>query len=406
MPKGKANNHQHDEFQSIQEMFIFSPFGLRCGQCEKGLTIQLDERCIRRHLKLHDMDSRVATVSSIFAEYKSKIENAKVSGTIEQFRCDDKTYIGYSCICGLSFLKRGNANRHCKKVGCVASKLQNVNLVKICCGSYVSQAQVASFFTDCAPRITQQFDYREARAALIPFLPSREINDHTYTHMYTPLITQCGGAAKFVAKIENDFTAIHSAPSSLHESMLIKIHKKAEIWLLQFAQMNTKMVPGNLRAALQTFEGGEVDDVSQRCTYAMQHDPSTLIIELKKLLSFAYRRGFFVPKRFDHHDGFAIAYLLKDLMLEIPSSVQHHPLAVEFCLMSGFRVQKSDSKIKMISCDTVSSVIAKVASVLKAAICSVVCSFSEDAFTTHGPTLITAVRKSHVLHSLRKRGLN
>jgi hypothetical protein len=141
--------------------------------------------------------------------------------------------------------------------------------------------------------------------------------------MYTPLITQCGGAAKFVAKIENDFTAIHSAPSSLHESMLIKIHKKAEIWLLQFAQMNTKMVPGNLRAALQTFEGGEVDDVSQRCTYAMQHDPSTLIIELKKLLSFAYRRGFFVPKRFDHHDRFAIAYLLKDLMLEIPSSVQH-----------------------------------------------------------------------------------
>ncbi|KAI2491877.1 hypothetical protein MHU86_22673 [Fragilaria crotonensis] len=160
------------------------------------------------------------------------------------------------------------------------------------------------------------------------------------------------------------------------------------------------MVPGDLRAALQTFEGGEIEDVSQRCTYTMQHDPSTLLIELKKLLAYSFRRGLFVNKKFNERDGFSIAYFLKDLMLEIPPSVQHHPLAVEFCLMSGFRVQKEDSKIKMISCDTVSSLIAKVTSVLKAGICSVICSFSEDAFTLHGPALITAVRKSHVIHSL------
>ena len=394
-----SNTHQSTNMQSIKELFIFSPFGLRCVQCEKGLTIQLDERCICRHLKFHGMDSRVVTVSSLFAEYKSQIDKVKVSGSIEQYRCDKQTYIGYSCICGLSYVKVRNANRHCKKAGCDASKLQKVDLIKLCCGSYVSHAQVTSFF-ETPPRITQQFDYREARAVLLPFLPNREKNDNTYTHMYYPLITQCGGASQFVSKIKNEFTAIHSVPSPSHESMLMKIHEQAGIWVLNFAQMNVLMLPGQLRGGLQTFEGGEVEDVSQRMTYTMQHDSSTLLVELKKFLSFAYRRGSFIGKKIDFKDGFAIAYFLKDLMLEIPSSEQYHPLAVEFCLMSAFRVQKADSKITMISCDTVSSIFAKVSSILKAAICSVVCSFSEDAFTAHGPALITAVRKSHVLNSL------
>jgi hypothetical protein len=50
-------------------------------------------------------------------------------------------------------LKRGNAKRHCKKAGCEALKLQNVELIKLCCNSYMSQAQVNSSFMDCAPRV-------------------------------------------------------------------------------------------------------------------------------------------------------------------------------------------------------------------------------------------------------------
>jgi hypothetical protein len=40
-----------EPLESIQELFTFSPFGLRCRQCIKCVTIQLDERCIRDHLK-------------------------------------------------------------------------------------------------------------------------------------------------------------------------------------------------------------------------------------------------------------------------------------------------------------------------------------------------------------------
>jgi hypothetical protein len=185
-------------------------------------------------------------------------------------------------------------------MGCDESKLQKVELIKLCCGRYVSEAQVKVVFAP--PQITKQFNYTEARAALVPFLSKMEKHDHTYTHMFTPLIAKCGGAAQFVTKIKNYFVAIHSKPSPNQELSLLDIHAEAQTWLLNFAQKNILMVPGNLRAALQTFEGGEVDEVSQRCTYTMQHDPTTLLPDLKKLLSFAYRQGLFFANRFDHQD--------------------------------------------------------------------------------------------------------
>jgi hypothetical protein len=99
--------------------------------------------------------------------------------------------------------------------------------------------------------------------------------------MYTPLISGCGGGRQFVEKIKTDFLMIHSAPSLSSEALLQRIHQQAEIWLLNFAQKNILMVPGHLRAGLQTFEGGEVDDVSQQCTFTMQHNPRSLLPELK-----------------------------------------------------------------------------------------------------------------------------
>jgi hypothetical protein len=75
--------------------------------------------------------------------------------------------------------------------------------------------------------------------------------------MYTPLIIGCGGGDQFVSKIKRDFVTIHSAPSLSGELLLTKIHQQAEIWLLNFAQKNILMVPGNLRAGLQTLEGGD-----------------------------------------------------------------------------------------------------------------------------------------------------
>lgn len=131
----------------IKKMFIFSPFGLRCGQCSTGATIQFDERSIQIHLKKHGLDNGVATVRSFFVSLKEQCHHAKALGTIEPYRSDNNTYIGFLCICGQVFqLRKDSALRHCKKVGCDASKLQNVDLIKLCCGRYVSQSQVTAFF--------------------------------------------------------------------------------------------------------------------------------------------------------------------------------------------------------------------------------------------------------------------
>ena len=160
---------QVDPILPIQELFTFSPFGLGCRQCKDSVTIQIDERCISRHLKKHGMDSRIATVTTLLNMFKAEIENVKASGTIEPYRIDNTVYEGYSCICGQSFHSRkASAVRHCKRFGCDPTKLQNVELIKLCCGRYVSQAQVTNLFEDRLPRITQQFNYCDARATLLP----------------------------------------------------------------------------------------------------------------------------------------------------------------------------------------------------------------------------------------------
>ncbi|KAI2489813.1 hypothetical protein MHU86_24767 [Fragilaria crotonensis] len=159
--------------ESIPEsLFTFSPFGLCCRKCEKHVAIKLDERSIRNHLKKHGMDSRITTVRSLLHGYNMQLNIAKASGSIEQFRMDKNTYSGYSCICGPSFLRKANADRHCQTWGCNGTRLQKADLIKLSCGRYVSQSQVTSFFQGAEPsRIKQQFDYNEARAAILPFLP-------------------------------------------------------------------------------------------------------------------------------------------------------------------------------------------------------------------------------------------
>jgi Helicase conserved C-terminal domain len=382
-------------------LFLFSPFGLCChhANCKKHPQIKADYRSVQIHLRKHKLDSRESHVRLILDKYASICHTARVSGTLVSFQHDNKIYPGYACLCGQVFARRDNATRHCQKIKCDITKLQKVSLFRFCCGRYVTQSQIDTFL-DESPRVRQQLMYSQTRAVLVPFLLENEKHEDTYTHMFTPLVSGCHDVSLFVEKIKNDFISIHAAPDVSTERRLLSIHQQAEEWLLTYAQKNISLVPANFRAGLQTFDGGEINELSHGSTYAMQHHPNSLLPELKKLLSFAYRRGLFATRRFHEDDAFSIAHFLKDLMLEAPQSVASLPFVVEFCLMFAFRVQKKDSKITMISCDHMSSIFAKISSLLKAAVCSVICSFSENAFTVGGPTLVRAVRVSPVLHIL------
>ena len=134
--------------QCVQDLFTFSPFGLSCRQCEKQVQIKFDERCIRDHLKKHCMDSRMSTVRSLLLRFSERATVIKATGTINSFRHDKKAYIGYLCVCGQYFPKKDNALRHCKKSTCDDLQLQKVELIRLCCGRYVSHAQVSAFFNE------------------------------------------------------------------------------------------------------------------------------------------------------------------------------------------------------------------------------------------------------------------
>ena len=143
------------------------------------------------------MDSKVETAQFLFHTFKAKLHVAESLGTIQPYCNHEKSYRGYSCMCGQVFPRKDNAVRHCNLKHCDSSKLQRVELMKLCCGRFVSQAQVDALFNNSQPRITQQFNYSEARVVLLPFLPQREKQDHTNTHMDVPFISGCCGAIGF-----------------------------------------------------------------------------------------------------------------------------------------------------------------------------------------------------------------
>jgi hypothetical protein len=360
-------------------------------------------------------DYRLPVVQKLLASFQNEVENARKQGCIDNYRLNHKEFVCFTCQCGQTFPnKRHNAVRHCKNSGCDVTKIKSESAMKLRCGRYVTSVQVKEFFGQI-PRAKQQFDYAEARKTILPFLKENEKHEHTYTHMYLPLIQKSSDGGGFVDKIVADHDVIHGRPDPVTEPELLTIHIKAEEWLLHYAQKNILMVPGHLRAALQTFDASEVNDVVQNSTFTLQHNPQNILPILKKLLSFAYKRDMFVGQDFDVGNDFAISDFLKDLLLETPPSVGVHPFLVEFGLMYAFRVDNtnddkvsmsmscvgyvfsfrnqsnlnifslSSKKITMISCDTLSSVLSKLLSVCKAGVCSTICSFKEHALVLHGP---------------------
>jgi hypothetical protein len=108
-----ASKRKKDESQAL---FTFSPFGLSCRRCENNVSIQIDARSIQIHLKKHGLDSRAFLVRTLVDGFMSQVLNAKASGSIEPYKSDSNTYMGFSCICGRVFqLRKDSALRHCKK---------------------------------------------------------------------------------------------------------------------------------------------------------------------------------------------------------------------------------------------------------------------------------------------------
>ena len=401
----KANPNDQEDQQDFaeDEWFIVSPFGLRCldPTCT-GRQILATERNIRDHLKSH---KNVAFTNDQVVNVLKRVEevarNAREMKSMDSYRYDENTYTCYTCMCGKIYpKKRSNAVAHCKTSAnlCDPSKICSTSAIRLQCGRYVTDSQVEAFLNAPPFTTTNKFlDLKTIRATLKPFLPEKEKYDDSYTTMFFALFQGC---PDFVAKIKQDFLDIHMDPDPVMEPTLLLILAQAEEWLLKYSKKYPLLLPGHVRAALQSFEGLEVNEISQKTTYTMQHDPSSILPTLKKLLAFAYRRHLFTKRGgFDPDEDFYVANFLKDLLLETTKSYHVHPFIVEFCLMSSFRVSKKEQKISMISCDTVGSVFSQMISVCKAGVCSVMMQVTDD-FRVYGPSLVKEIRGCDVLHTL------
>ncbi len=209
--------------------------------------------------------------------------------------------------------KRANAVAHCKHSTseiCDPENITTATAIKLRCGRYLTDSQVEAFLNAL---ISKKFrNYKAVRDFLIPFLPEKEKGDASYTPMFYPLFQGC---PDFVAKVKQDRNAIHACPDATTEPGLLLILRQAKHWLLCIAKFDIVSLPGHVRAALQSFEGLEVNEISQKTTYTMQHNPSSILPVLNKLLAFAYRRGLLLTegRGFDPSNEYSVAQFLKGL---------------------------------------------------------------------------------------------
>ena len=306
----KKTVENNDDILLDDEWFIVSPFGLCCCHptCKKR-QITATDRCIRDHLRSHDIAFTPDLVENVLKRVDEEARNARLLKSMESYRHDDRTYTCYTCMCGKIYpKKRSNAVAHCKNSAniCDPNKIQSTTAMKLQCGRYVTDSQVEAFLN--APPFTtinKFLDLKTVRATLKPFLPEKEKYDDSYTSMIFPLFQGC---PDFVAKIKQDFLDIHLDPDPVMEPTLLLILAQAEEWLLKYSKKYPLLLPGHVRAALQSFEGLEVNEISQKTTYTMQHDPSSILPTLKKLLAFAFRRHLFTMRGgFDPDQDFFVA---------------------------------------------------------------------------------------------------
>lgn len=294
----RSNNNNDDN----GGFFVMSPFGLKCPlpDCKRP-QIQAEVRSITEHLKKHFPDCKekysTARAQRILHLYNCFVVEARNMRNMNLYRdCDDtKEYKRYVCPCGENFpTRKFNAIRHCerksKKEICDISKISIESVVRMQCGRYASRKQMADFFSETHLCDTKRSDYKMVWGILEPLLPAMEKRDKTYTHMYTPLVEKRrDDGVSFLDKIRHDYLLIHEPPCEDKETALSVIHKLAKTWLCEQTEMDILRAPGNLWAYLQTFEKQEINDVSQRLLYTMQHDVARLLPDLLKLLSYAYR---------------------------------------------------------------------------------------------------------------------
>jgi hypothetical protein len=252
----------HAEPVKMKADFFFniSPFGIYCRTCTE-CPIGCSRRAIERHISCHHKGFLLCDPVEFLAHVPLEISRLKNSCDIGVFiECEVD---GFICECGSAFAKKVELERHCKGKRCTCNpgKAQAATIYKTKCGRQISYLDtlLASEEDDAKDKAHPSFDFRHTESLLTNLLrPDETVGP--YVAVFHPIIQKSGG--KLESIIVHMIESGYIEPQD-NENGLKRMISAAESWIYTFARRLVEMTPGNIRAALQVFDGQLVGEVSQ-----------------------------------------------------------------------------------------------------------------------------------------------
>ena len=364
----------------------FSHLGCGCKICEIPLT--LTETAITRHLAEQHRYSVQYEVFEAFA-------HATIQALQQGHWADNTINSGIRalCGCGNSYTKFGNAVRHCEQSTnqwCNPDDIQKKVLMhQFPCFRWVLLEPEAStpLLLSSQEQVFASMNfptYSEVEQAIRPFVRVDE-NMQVWIPLFAPLVSEYQPFTSELIRQHVGFMSTTTISDDLNTLLVA-----AEQWIKLYARHNVSMIPGNLRADLLLFETVPASEqYRQNTTFTFRHNEEALIPELKKLLVFAYRMNHVEIPTDNQYNATTVAKILCDLFLEPMPTFWTHTVVLKYCLFRAFKIDSN--VITMIQCGTVAKCMAVILSMMRSAICTMLCYTLEDV-DTHANVLITRAR--------------
>jgi superfamily II DNA helicase RecQ len=349
------------------QIFECTPFGIYCRLCKNH--VGASHQMITKHLlvKEHGFFSK-EDIKAFKTIAEKEVERLSRQPNLQSYLVDCCSE-GFVCGCGTPFQTRKLLVGHINRSKSCKFKLEDARselLYKTVCGRTVSKATLDRLRS--LRRTAVQVDYKPTEEALLKYIRADESID-PYINLFQPIFA----SSRMNYDLVLDQMVIMSLrPAADEEPVLNQVLEAAETYLKTFAKRHVRMVPGNLRAGLQVFDGQDVSEVKQNVLYTFRNNVRILIPELKRLLSFMWRHPGNLLSYFKHTanitDPDFIPGILEALLLQQLPGLREHTWVAEYCAARCFR--KTANRIEMIQCGDVASIIASVASILRAGACS------------------------------------
>jgi superfamily II DNA helicase RecQ len=370
-----------------------TPFGAFCRGCK--IPVGSSRGQLRTHLSKHPELYYGGYSIDEFTLFAAKeVESLKSKNDPSGFLFGHP-FSGISCNgCDKCFSRKDNALRHTKgkkNSNCTASDLVVNVITQTICG------RLAPFVAMATPLPAGAATPYLTTADWLGKYVSGDEKVSQYTSIFHPF-SSLGDCDRSMSGLVESWCD----PPDESEAQLADLLQLAKVWLFERARYDTGCIPANYRAAIQVFEGQEVGEMAINFTYNFRHFESNLNPELAYLLSFAWRRSGVVASFKESYarfraSPFFVPQILYALFVEVCPNYFVQPTVVQFALSRSFR--KSHDGLKMIKCDLAASQIAATVSLLRASVCGLLCSLSENADLA-APGIVKLVRSCRVSNIL------